>query len=408
MSNAELADESFKAWINLMVLLPQDEISALVEPTIAMIADTWSILSSERQQEVYDMLSHLFHVHTAMIKELAPTLPSLAGIPLMTKFESDIMKMKEAKDVKHRLINFCQRLQSDNATLVEKALEELGTFLTREQSFIYDNANSEQPDAIIGELTRALLDASVAFNNSHPEIVVLCARSLGIVGCLDPTKVEAVREKKDMLIVSNFESGDEVQTFIVSILQEVVVKAFLSATNSRSQSFLAFAIQELLAAGEFEEAIMPRTRDTLIDATYSRWHDMPESVRTVLTPFLTSRYFVTQGADHVPCAYPLFIPGMSHAQWLRTFTFDLLKKDAGNRISQHLFQILSKIIRFQDTAIATFLIRFAVLNVIVNGNENDVQNVGIELQNVLASPLPDRPSQRENAKLCSQVSSTQM
>lgn len=388
-----------------MSLLPEDDISGLVESTIAIIVESWESFSSQTQQRAYDMLGLVFTSHQSMISDIAHKLPSLAQIDLMSKYEKDIVKMKNQKDVKNRFMSYCQRLESENAIIVDKALQELAQFLLAEQSFIHENANSEQPDPVVGDLTRSLLDTAVLFSSAKPDIAVLCARCLGMVGCLDPTRIETVREKKDTLIASNFSREEEVRDFIMTFLEEVLVKAFLSATNSRSQGFLAYAMQELLLIGEVEPATRPRSRDANVDPNYKRWNELPEYMRTVLTPFLTSRYFVTTGVPQAACTYPIFKPGMSHAQWLRSFTFDLLKKDVGSRYSQDLFQILSRIIRFQDTAIARFLIPFAVLNVIVCGSDIDKRNVAVEMNNILALPLPERTSVRENLKLCSQVRS---
>ena len=387
--------------------LSEDDIAALVDPTFAIIARYWDTFRPDVQQKGYEMVELLLKSHSSLIRDIVSTLPSLATVPLMSKFEDELGKLKVQLDVKHHFQAFSQRCQSENATVVERALAELAQYLEIHQSFVHDTANSEQPDPIVGKLTRVLLDTAVLFSMTNPNIAVLCARCLGMLGCLDPTRIEAAREKREILVLSNFTKDDEVRDFIIFFLREVLVKAFLSATNSRSQGFLAYVIQELLAMGDFEPSIRPRSRDASLDANYLRWQTLPESMRTLLTPFLDSKYFVTAGVTQPKCIYPLFKMEMTHSQWLRTFTFDLLKRDASESMVQSMFSILSRIVRFQDASIATFLLPFAVLNVIVDSDDQGKQNIAYELLNVLAHPLPDNSSTKDKIILCSQVSKAQ-
>lgn len=388
----------------MMTTLREDDIAALVDPTFAIIVQHWDSFSSQLQARAHDMVSHLLRSHGAMIGDIAYTLPSLASIPLMSTFEGELRQLKDQMDVKHHFRAFGQRCRSENATVVHRALSELAEYLVRHQGFLHETACSEQPDPVVGQLARSILDTSVLFNDSNPDISILCARCMGMIGCLDTTRVEAVREQGEILVLSNFSRDDEIRDFVIFFLREVLVKAFLSATNSRSQGFLAYAMQELLSIGDFETSVKPRSRDAPKDANFRRWVTLPESIRTLLTPFLNSKYFVTAGVTQSPCAYPLYNIEISHGQWLRTFTFDLLKKNLGGEKVQTIFSVLSRIVRFQDISISNFLLPFACLDVIVRGTDHEKFEIATELLTVLGQPLLDHAPLRDNAILCSQVS----
>ena len=109
-----------------------------------------------------------------MIADMAATLPSLAGVPFLSKFAKDIAKFKALNDVKHHFQTFTQRCQSENPTVVDKVLRELAEYLEVEQSFLHELANSEQPDPLVSNLTRSLLDTAVLFSESDPTIAALC------------------------------------------------------------------------------------------------------------------------------------------------------------------------------------------------------------------------------------------
>ena len=387
----------------MMGLLGAEDIGPLVDPTFALIVQYWEIFSPSVQKQAYDMVSLMMKSHVSVIRDMVHTLPSLEQVPLMAKFEEELRRFKDQMDVKHHFQAFCQRCQSENATVIIRALRELTQYLEEHQAFLHETSNSEQPDPVLAQLTRALLDTSVLFSSSDPDIASLCARSLGMIGCLDATRIEATREKKQILVLSNFARDEEVRDFVIFFLREVLVKAFLSATNSRSQGFLAYAIQELLAIGDFDSSIRLRSRDAPFDANYRRWVALPESIRTLLTPFLDSKYFVTAGVTQPPCAFPVYKKELSHAQWLRTFTFDLLKREVGEPKLQTMFSVLSRIIRFQDTTIANFLLPFALLNIVVKGSDLEKHDIARELLTVLAHPLTQHASYRDSTILCSQV-----
>lgn len=403
IANEELCNVAFHAWIVMMDTLGADDLAPLVDQTFALLVQYWNDFQPEIQEQAYEMVSHILKTHSSMIRDIVHTLPSLADIPLLSKFEEEMAKFKVQMDVKHHFQAFSQRCQNENATVVTRGLTELAVYLEAHKDWLHETAASEQPDPVVSQLTRSILDTSVLFNESHSGICLLCAKCLGLIGCLDPTRIEAVKEKKEILVLSNFTRDEDLRDFVIFFLREVLVKAFLSATNSRSQGFLAYAMQELLSLGDFQSSIGPRSRDARFDANSQRWHSLPESIRTLLMPFLDSKYFVTAGVVQSPCSYPLFNSNMSHRQWLRTFTYDLLKKEIGNGTVRELFSILSRIIRSQDISISEFLLPFAVSNVVLNGTDQEKLDIARELLAVLDQPLVDNSPLKENLILCSQV-----
>ena len=390
----------------MMTTLGDDEIGTLLDATFAIVVQHWDSFLPEIQKQAYDMIGYLLKAHSPMVCDIVHTLPSLASVPLMAKFEEELASLKARMDIKHHYQSFSQRCQNENATVVLRALKELAEYLVENQGFLHETANSEQPDPVVSQLARSILDTSVLFSNAHPEISVLCAKCIGLVGCLDPTRIEAVREKKEILVLSNFSRDDETNDFVIFFLREVLVKAFLSATNSRSQGFLAYAMQELLSISEIKDSVRPRPRDAPYDAKYLRWVSLPESVRTTLMPFTKSKYFVTSGVSQPLSTYPLYEAKMGHGQWLRTFTFDLLKRRVGDGKVQTIFSVLSRIIRFQDISISNFLLPFACLNIIINGNDRERLDIGRELLLVLHEALPEQRHSKNNIILCSQGSDT--
>lgn len=396
--------------------LGEDEIGVLVVPTFAIIAQYWQNFHPKLQEQAHDAISQLLKSHASIVRDTVKNIPSLASIPLMSKFEDELGKFKAQIDVKHQFQAFSERCQNENVTVVVRALIELEDYLKNHQRILHEASMHEQPDPVVAQLIRSVLDACVLFNESHADICVLCAKCIGLIGCLDPTRVEAVRDKKEILMLSNFGEAEETKDFVVFFCREVLVKAFLSATNPRSQGFLAYAMQELLSFIQFDTSIMVRSRDLPFDANYYRWAVLPESVKNTLTPFLTSKYIVTTRVELTPCEYPIFNPGMMHSQWLRIFVYNLLQHGMGEN-AKRIFPVLGRIIRSQDISISDFLLPFAALNVVVSNGEPEEREitegkqkkpkpkVKEELLAVLNHTLPEgQPAVRDSMILCSQVS----
>jgi serine/threonine-protein kinase ATR len=395
-------------WVTMMFSLGADDIETLVDSTFAVVVQCWELLASNTQERAASMIEHLLKKHGTLIRNNIDSVPSLAKVPLLAKYEAEIVKLKTQVDMRQQYQSFSKRCRNENVTVVKQALAELVPFLHQNQSFVHLSAVSEQPDPVISSLIRSVLDACINFTENEGEIAVLCAQSLGLIGCLDHNRVEAVREKRDIVVVSNFERADETIDWVMFLLEEILVKAFLSATNTSAQGFLAYAMQELLAFCAMDTSVTFRTKDTQTNVNYQRWIALPEPVRNTLTPFFSSRYVVTADLTKPAATYPIYTKQLSHGTWLRTFLVDLLQKATGDN-AKMLFSVCSRVIRGQDVSIANFLLPFVALNVIVGDNEEHAIYVGQELLAILELEGESGYSAvNETLKLCSEVSDLMM
>lgn len=364
----------------------------------------WDTFAEETKKYAYELVEHILNTHSDLVRDIFSTMPSLSSVPAMERLASEIEHMKQQMDVRSQFLAFVHRCQSENATVVQQALTELVSYLGKHEEFLHSSVLSEQPDPVVAQLTRSLLDCCVKFNTHSDSIALLSAQCLGHIGCLDPNRVDSVKEKKDILVLSNFHRMEETLDFVLFFLQFVLVEAFLSASNTRAQGFLAYAMQNLLRVCNLDSVVMQRSRDVQEDEKYRRWLELPEGVRNILTPFLTSKYTVSVAAVSSGCSYPLFSPGMTHGDWLRTFVQDLLQKGSGEN-AQLILSVCSRIVKGQDISIASFLLPFAVLNRVVGGTEEEKRVLQSEMINILSHPLPDADNHaRENIILCTQVS----
>ncbi|KAF1815143.1 hypothetical protein P152DRAFT_391724 [Eremomyces bilateralis CBS 781.70] len=398
-----LRDQVIRAWATFVCNLGEADIELILEPTLVVVVREWASLSTSTQKRVQDMIQFLFKSHRAIITEKAGTLPSLDGIPALSKFANVVRPFKAQMDAKQVFDSFARRCSDENAAVVEQALVELKDALEAHQDWVQHSVMSQQPSQVIAALCRSVLDASVKFAEGHPQISSSAAQCLGTIGCFDPNRIDAVREKKEVILLTNFGLAGEASDFVVFMLETVLVRAFKSATNARAQNYLAYVMQELLKFCNFQEAAKYRYRGSQGPASYQRWFRIPEPIRMTLTPYLTSRYLITRPVAPIqPHSYPIYHEGMTHGAWLRTFTYDLLHRGNGAH-AKLLFPVFSRVIRQHDLAIADSLLQFVVLNIVVGGIQKEVDDILNETLTILKWDIRASDAVHVEAiKLCSE------
>ncbi|KAK5137557.1 hypothetical protein LTR08_008537 [Meristemomyces frigidus] len=400
MEHPELCETAFAAWLELLTVLAPEDTTKMLDQTFALVLRHWAHFSPELLQATHGKIADLLSKHNKLVQEQIMTLPSLSSIPLLAKFASEIDRLRAQESVESHCRAFEKRLQDESNTTVHQALKELVPFLVEHQEFLHDSAVSEQPVPVLSALLRALLDVTTKYSAAEPEIADLCGKAIGIVGCLDPNRVEATRKQRKVLVLSNFEKASEVVDWVLAMLEDVLVKAFKSVTNTRAQGFLAYVMQELLRFCEFNEGNTVRTRSSQVPPLQQRWTSMPEHVRITLTPFLTSRYQITNANTTPPVRnYPDFDVDAGYGSWLRSLVFDLMWKGKGDN-PKMVFPLLARLVRMHDLAIASFILPYALLNVVLGGTVAEVQGIAQELLAVLQCQ-PINSIQLDTVKQCS-------
>ena len=392
---------AFSAWSSVMCELPEEDVLPLVGQTFAVILQFWEKLPSESQDQVRKMVITLFDRYPRQLEEHVHSLPPLSNIMAMQ--EATIREWKGKRIQGQRLGDFADRCRNENGAVVEQALLELSAFLQQEQLFIHNTAMSEQPDVAIPQIIRCLLDACVQYKDTDSNISRISAECLGIIGAVDPSKVDALRNTKQITVLHNFEGTDESPEFVTFLLEHRLVKAFLAATDTKAQGFLAHSMQELLKVCGFDENVLP-TRCSSEAPMAKRWREFSDISRNTLTPYLTSKY-VLQGISPAVRApkHPIYNPDHTYRSWLQEFLFDLMSKVQGD-IASAIFAICSRIIKGQDIAIQDFILPYVTLNVVISGTDSDREEISKELLAIVEhSESPKHPLELETLRECSEV-----
>ncbi|GAB0136223.1 hypothetical protein EsDP_00004534 [Epichloe bromicola] len=296
VSQEPLRDASLCCWAAMLAHFEEEDIEALLETTFFIISRYWQAFSPASADVAKKMLLSLLSKHGATVEIHISKLPSLAGCKNLQEVERKLAAMRPPLAMEEALEIFAERVAHDNSGVVHQALTELVPYLRDNQSALYTSA------------------------------------------------IESVREQRSIVVLNNFEDFEEMTDFGLFLLQEVLVPSFLSATDTKLQGFLSYAMQ------------------TLLDS---------------------SRYMVAP-MQPVNVEYPIFRPGKPYGNWLRSLVLDMLE-NGQNPYGSMLFEPLKRVIRVKDLSMAEFLLPYLVLHILLGSgsSEEDKDRMINELLRVL-------------------------
>ncbi|KAG9243553.1 protein kinase-like protein rad3 [Calycina marina] len=407
----ELQALAFSAWEKMLMNLEDDDVELMLENTFSTVIQRWETFDKLTRKRAQNTMQYLLKNRTRLIRNTITNLPSLAPFPELADVEEQLKLLRTPTDEGNSFEIFSRRLRHENSGVVFQALMELKAYLKDHQAFLQASAVSEQPDIVVGILVRSILDCCVKFSQTNLDIAGLSAECIGLIGCLDPNRVECVREQREMVVTTNFHDPGEATDFVLFLLEEVVVKAFLSSTDTGVQGFLSFLMQELLEKCDFKTVCVPIIQNgerNSRDPIWAKWRRLPPSVQDTLAPFLSSKYSVTAASEQAEIEYPIFRPDLIRPErlydhWLKTFVLDLLYKPV-NANSDLIFTPLRRAIRIRDHSVASFLLPYVTLYVIVEGLPKHKEEVAQELLRVLEYEITTGSKvKREEVKACSEA-----
>ncbi|KAM0417762.1 hypothetical protein ACHAPD_004104 [Fusarium lateritium] len=380
-----LREASFSCWVSMLTHLGPEDVEALLETTFFVVTRYWPSMNEPTTLLARRTLQQLVDKFEALVAKYIVKLPSLGHIPELKDIESKLEQHRPAAlAVEEVLGAFAERIRHENSGVTLQALTELIPYLRGNQAALHTSDASLQSDTGVVVLVRSLLDCACKYNGLPGDIARLCTEALGLIGCLDPSKTETVKEQKSIVILNNFVDTEETTDFVIFLLEEALVPAFLSTTDVKFQGFLSYVMQELTSRCDLSAACAMATSGMSGgNDIYRKWITMPEAVREVVSPFLTSKYVVAPMA-HSEINYPIFRPERSYGNWLRHYVIDLLRKGQ-TAFADLIFEPLARVIRVRDLAIAEFILPYIVLHTLLGSRatQKDRENVLGELLAIL-------------------------
>ncbi|KAI1263882.1 phosphatidylinositol 3 [Xylariaceae sp. FL1019] len=362
MSHNDLRTAAFSCWGAMVLFFEESEVDLIIETTFYLIGHHWSSFEDASRRLAKELVNFVLEQHKPLVVKFINKLPSFSHINELSDIEAKLSKFRSPVDSSTAFRDLADRLFHEHAGVVLQALRELSSYLQRHQGYLQASAVSEQPEPIVHQLSRTLMECASRFNGAHNEITELCTQCIGLVGCLDPNRVESIREDTRMIVSSNFEDSAEATAFGFHLLENVLVVSFVTATDTKLQGFLSYAMQELLDRCSITEAVKNPTLKEA-EPVYRQWCKVGQAAQEVLTPFMTSLYLLPPMVQQ-KIEYPNFRPGRSYGNWMRNITLDCLRRPQ-TPFAMLIFEPLCRLIRVKDITIAEHLFPYLILHIIL-------------------------------------------
>lgn len=383
-----LALASLDSWLLFVRALRAEDVGPLIGPTVAALLAAWPRLSAPERAAAAAVLRHVIMETGDVLAARADGVPSLDEIAdAMPDVAQRLRAVRREWADEEHLSHILARASDDNAIVGAQALRELAAFLNERRSVVEEWTSGNMFHALVGQCIRVLLTVAGRPEPADPTVPELCLECLGMLGAVDPDRVEAVGDEGIFVLLSNFENAEETAAFALRLLRDLVVPSFRATGDTKHQAALAYAIQELLKVCGFSPALLDTDSRLVPDAVMRRWEELPEEMLPTLAPLLSSKYVV-----QLPRARKREIPHYAHTasfrDWIQTWALELIAGTRGDA-AQGLFGVFSSAMRDHDVSVARYLLPHLVLHTLISGDGEQRAALLAEFGAVLADQVEE-------------------
>ena len=217
----------------------------------------------------------------------------------------------------------------------------------------------------------------------EPPTNKLALKCLGMIGA-----VRLITNEKEISGKSvNIEYVMSWDSFAHELLRTYCVRALSFTSDCRMHDRAAYAVQTLIRLCTNEERQKKKsvpladTKDVDEDelAQYAWWSKLTPSTQSALSAFITTQ-FATKILYANDRKVPEYQPGLDFVSWIQRFFLNLVSRSSG--VHGKIFQSVRNVAK-RDSTLMTFLLPYVLINVILEGTEQDLVEIAKEFEIVL-------------------------
>ena len=235
--------QSFISTINVNALIP------IIGQVIASLLQLYQKSSSQSKKKILNMCYNLLNDNRAELK--IETFAKLVFIPeeedfvqlnKLIKHENGIQSNVEFKTILRLVSN---SLDNESNSVKILTLEKMYAILRLNQESLHVMIlSNEEVDPMISQLFSKLLES---VRSSDVKVSNLSGACLGALGAVEPGRIQVVEEALNKGFKKTTYSSVLEEDFAVDLIQ-VLVKAFLSFSDSSAADSCSFSMQEIIRA----------------------------------------------------------------------------------------------------------------------------------------------------------------
>ncbi|KAG9317708.1 hypothetical protein JVU11DRAFT_1921 [Chiua virens] len=390
----ELTDVTLSTWLTFLKNLAPQDVGPHIVATSATIASLWPSLSPIVRETAKECLRFIVF-----------DVGDIAGEHLDEEaVHQELLRRRASWDPRKKLQKVLAQLYSDSYAITLHFLGELKTLMSVDHpDFVRNLASGDAFDPLLGKIQSVLFHVASRDGDDMEGLRLLAFECMGILGAADPDRCEIGSNDSRMVVRSNFKDEDESVVFAMHLIKDVLVGTFRSTSDIKYQGHLSYSIQELLRLCGFTPALVAQKNTIPVPVKVrKRWSSLPKQILETITPMLEGRF---QNVEHpsVPPQLPIYPRQNTYREWLQLWTTYLITRASGET-AQRIFKVLRPALKSKDVGVAHHLLPHLILNILLSGEEMDVQDIREELLAVLEDQVDEHsPSSSDKKFLSAQV-----
>lgn len=390
LSEPDLALPTLESWRDFVQVLRYADVGPFVGQTAAALLGAWPRLGRAEKGVASEILRYTIVAHGAELETYIDAVPSLDAIA--DDVPDVARQLRAARRVwvdEDHLRHILARVAHDNAAVCVQSVRELRGFLHERRAVVEAWTSGNVFHPLVGECVRVLLAVAGRAELPSAEVQSLCLECLGMLGAVDPDRMELPPEEPFLVLLSNFENADETVAFATRLLTELTVPAFRATADTKHQAALAYAIQELLKQCGFTPALLDAGMRGVPEKVRRRWEAIPEAMLPTLMPLLNSKY-VVQDAEPRRRPSPVYRHTASFREWIQAWVLQLMHGVRDAQVAA-FFHIFRSVVRDQDVTVARALLPHLALHTLISGTPDARSAVLDEIHCVLTEQVAPTP-----------------
>jgi serine/threonine-protein kinase ATR len=401
-----LRDVALDAWGTFTRTVEISDLGPVLNQIVVVLLKYFTEYTQNQKQQALKIFTYLIVEHGSLFKaEYLDTLCDFPASPQFQEINRVLQTHRRSTELMTRIKHVLNSVAHENATVVETALRELRDILDSNQMKFHEIILEESDNDTINVMIKVILETLRKYSGSRPDLQLACCECLGMLGALDPARVNVSINRNVDILSDPFDSFKSTSTFACRLIERQLVPAFRSAHSTKTQDNLAFAIQELLRLCEFtpESWDSQNRKDEEKSKHLKRlWDSFPKAVVKTIRPLLTAKYTIASSNMEV-LPHPIYPTKSSFKDWLQSWVVDMITKVKGSN-AKKLFSALKNVVIQDNMEVTLYLLPYLLLQVLTHGEADEQEQVLSEFMAVLSSLVESDESEGvEKRQLSSQV-----
>ncbi|KAI9206311.1 uncharacterized protein BJ171DRAFT_28115 [Polychytrium aggregatum] len=373
---------------------------------VAVLLRNYSEYTEGEKQQIVEIMKYLI---VDLGKSLTDEIQELYLLPATPEFDflnQHRLQMFDSIDgLAQNLTQTINGIRQENSAIVYQALLKLRVVLLDNRETIHTQIMAESIEPILNDTIKTLLDTCRRYNGTEEEIQILSCECLGIIGAVDPGRVDIPMASDPTVVIENFYNQEECHRFACDFIEHFLAPAIRSMGSSSAQSYFSCTLQELLMFCGFTAQLVDASADRVAEgsskALRKRWDAFPGHMTPILRQLLGTHWKITTGTTSAP-AHPVYPSSASFQEWVSTWALSLVGQVNGNN-AKSFFGNCRNVIKPEYHHIALHLLPHICLNIVSGGTLSEREDITTEIMSILNDQAPtSNPRLIEKRDLCAQ------